>query len=188
VTALKAGGVKILILTVKHHDGFCLWPSQQTSHSVTNSPWRDGTGDVVREVADACRAGGLQFGVYLSPWDRHEPSYGDLPRYNEFFRNQLRELLTNYGPVAEVWFDGACGEGPNGKKQQYDWESYYSLIRRLQPQALIAINGPDIRWAGNEQGLARENESSVQLRNNQRVWYPAECDVSIRPGWFYHAR
>jgi len=199
VAALKPAGVKLLILTAKHHDGFCLWPSRYTEHSVKNSPWRGGKGDVVREVAKACRAGGIKLGLYLSPWDRHEPTYGNSPAYNEHFRNQLRELLTNYGPVAEVWFDGACGEGPNGKRQEYDWLSYYRLVRELQPKALIAISGPDIRWVGNEDGLARENETSVQPVGNAaweaamhpghaQIWYPAECDVSIRPGWFYHAK
>ena len=183
----REAGFKLLILTAKHHDGFCLWPSAYTEHSVKHSPWRGGKGDVVREVADACRAEGLKFGFYLSPWDRHEPTYGDSPAYNEHFRSQLRELLTGYGDVTEVWFDGACGEGPNGKRQEYDWESYYALIRELQPNALIAICGPDIRWVGNEDGVARETEWSVQERNGAPVWYPAECDVSIRPGWFWHA-
>ncbi len=185
VRALKAAGMKLLILTAKHHDGFCLWPSRFTQHCVKNSPWRGGQGDVVREVADACREGGMKFGVYLSPWDRHEPTYGS-PAYNEFFRSQLRELLTDYGPVAEVWFDGACGEGPNGRKQEYDWHRYHRLVRELQPQALIFAD-PDIRWVGNERGIARENESSVQASEGQPDrWHPAECDVSIRPGWFYH--
>lgn len=187
VAALKQAGTKLIILTCKHHDGFCLWPSAYTEHSVKNSPWRDGKGDVVKEVADACREGGVRFGVYLSPWDRHEPAYGDSPRYNEYFRNQLRELLTNYGEIAEVWFDGACGEGPNGKRQEYDWDSYYAVVRELQPKALIAICGPDIRWVGNETGVAREDESSIQPHSAGGVkWHPAECDVSIRPGWFYH--
>lgn len=183
---LKDSGVKLLILTAKHHDGFCLWPSKFTEHSVKNSPWRGGKGDVVREVVDALREKQLRVGLYLSPWDRNQRTYGDSPKYNEYFRNQLRELLTNYGPVDEVWFDGACGEGPNGKKQEYDWPSYYSLIRQLQPDALIAISGPDIRWVGNESGVAREDESSVVKRGDESSWYPAECDVSIRPGWFYH--
>ena len=187
VSAFKDAGMKLVILTCKHHDGFCLWPSQYTEHSVKSSPWREGKGDVVRELADACRRGGLKLGVYLSPWDRNCPKYGDSPAYNEQFRNQLTELLTNYGPIAEVWFDGACGEGPNGKRQVYDWPSYYALIRKLQPDALIAISGPDVRWVGNESGVARETEWSVQTRGGKAVWYPAECDVSIRPGWFYHA-
>jgi alpha-L-fucosidase len=192
VRALKAAGIKMLILTAKHHDGFCLWPSRYTDHSVKRSPWRSGKGDVVGEVAKACREGGVKFGFYLSPWDRHERTYGS-PAYNEFFLNQLSELLTNYGPIAEVWFDGANGEGPDGKRQEYEWARYYALIRRLQPHALIAICGPDIRWVGNESGVARENESSVQPVNRGAqqgaafAWYPAECDVSIRPGWFYHS-
>ena len=140
-TALQDAGVKLLILTAKHHDGFCLWPSRWTEHSVKNSPWRDGKGDVVREVVDALREKNIRVGLYLSPWDRNQPTYGDSPKYNEYFRNQLRELLTNYGPVDEVWFDGACGEGPNGKRQEYDFASYYALIRELQPNALIAIIG-----------------------------------------------
>jgi alpha-L-fucosidase len=184
---LNAAGVKLLILTAKHHDGFCLWPSRFTEHCVRNSPWRGGKGDVVREVVDALREHQTRVGLYLSPWDRNHPSYGDSPKYNEYFRNQLRELLSNYGPVDEVWFDGACGEGPNGKKQDYDWASYYAIVRELQPNALIAICGPDIRWVGNESGVAKEDESSVVRQGDRSVWYPAECDVSIRPGWFYHA-
>ncbi len=185
-TVLRESGVKLLILTAKHHDGFCLWPSKFSEHSVKNSPWKNGKGDVVREVVDALRAEKIRVGLYLSPWDRNQPTYGDSPKYNEYFCNQLRELLSNYGEVDEVWFDGACGEGPNGKKQVYDFPSYYALIRELQPNALIAIMGPDIRWVGNESGVARENESSVQKRDGKSVWHPAECDVSIRPGWFYH--
>jgi alpha-L-fucosidase len=155
-TVLKEAGVKLLILTAKHHDGFCLWPSRYTEHCVRNSPWRGGKGDVVREVVDALREKQIRVGLYLSPWDRNQPTYGDSPKYNEYFRNQLRELLTNYGSIDEVWFDGACGEGPNGKKQAYEWPSYYALIRELQPRALIAISGPDIRWLGNESGVARK--------------------------------
>ena len=225
VKVIKDAEMKMLIVTAKHHDGFCLWPSKYTDHSVKNSPWKNGAGDVVGEVAQACREAGIKFGVYLSPWDRHEKSYGDSPTYNEYFRNQLRELLTNYGDIAEVWFDGACGEGPNGKRQEYDWPSYYKLIRELQPQAVIAIMGPDVRWVGTESGYGRETEWSVvprvaqnldaiagssqqdsvlgayvpgdlmgddlgsrdKIRNaTSLVWYPAETDVSIRPGWFYH--
>lgn len=223
---VKDAGMKTLILTAKHHDGFCLWPSKFTDHSVKNSPWRNGSGDVVREVASACREFGIGFGVYLSPWDRHEKSYGDSPIYNEHFCNQLRELLTNYGEIAEVWFDGANGEGPNGKKQIYDWRSYYKVIRELQPGAIIAIMGPDVRWVGTESGYGRETEWSVipditqnldaiaassqrypldeafvprdltgedlgsrsKLKNAMSLaWYPAETDVSIRPGWFFHS-
>jgi len=200
--ACRAAGMKMLIVTAKHHDGFCLWPSGLTEHSVRKSPWRDGKGDLVGEVSEACREYGLDFGVYLSPWDRHEETYG-TSAYNRHFIGQLEELLTRYGPVAEVWFDGACGEGPSGKKQEYDWGAYYGVVRRLQPDALIAICGPDIRWVGNESGIAREDEASSQevpagdeapLRKFQTpyqdggaVWWPAECDVSIRPGWFYHA-
>jgi alpha-L-fucosidase len=222
--AVKAAGIRGLIVTAKHHDGFCLWPSRFTEHSVKSSLWRDGKGDVVGEVAAACRKGGLKFGVYLSPWDRHEPSYGDSPRYNDHFKNQLRELLTNYGEISEIWFDGACAEGPNGKRQVYDWAGYYALIRELQPGAVISIIGPDARWIGNEAGVTRESEWSVipvarfddlpdekspggiagldaqaaDLGSFERIaavarqggrllWYPGQVDVSIRPGWFYHA-
>lgn len=161
VRVLKEAGMKELILTAKHHDGFCLWPSKYTAHSVRSSPWRQGKGDVVAEVASACRSAGMAFGIYLSPWDRHEASYGDSPRYNEYFENQLRELLTGYGEIAEVWFDGANGEGPSGRRQEYDWESYYRLIRNLQPKAVIAVMGPDVRWVGTETGLGRFTEWSV---------------------------
>jgi alpha-L-fucosidase len=227
VKTFRDAGMKMVIITAKHHDGFCLWPSKYTTHSVAASPWRDGKGDVVGELAAACKAYGLKFGVYLSPWDRHEPSYGNTPAYNQFFRNQLTELLTNYGPVGEVWFDGACGEGPNGQKQVYDWPSYYKIIRELQPDAVIAVMGPDVRWVGTESGYGRDTEWSVlpgtlyhhdsiaaasqqapdedafvprdlmaedlgsrgALKHARSlVWYPAETDVSIRPGWFYHPR
>ena len=203
----KDAGMEMIILTAKHHDGFCLWPSKYTEYSVKNSPWRNGKGDVVRELADACRQAGLKLGLYLSPWDRHEPTYGNTVRYNKFYKNQLRELLTNYGDVAEVWFDGA--KGKDAKDMVYDWNGYYAIVRELQPDAVI-FNGLDIRWVGNESGYARESEWSVMNRNaapfgfiNPRqkdlgslkalgdgqnlIWYPAETDVSIRPGWFYHA-
>lgn len=211
VRVCKDAGMKLIILTAKHHDGFCLWPSAYTEHSVKSSPWKGGKGDVVGEFAAACKEAGIEIGLYLSPWDRHEKTYGDSPKYNEHFCNQLRELLTNYGPVSEVWFDGACGEGPNGKKQVYDWPMFNAVVRELAPNAVI-FNGPDVRWVGNESGLARETEWSVVgvktldglgysldaqgkdlgsldiLRKSQyMVWYPAETDVSIRPGWFYHA-
>ncbi len=191
---LEDAGIRLLILTAKHHDGFCLWPSRYTEHCVRNSPWRNGKGDVVREVSEACRRHGIKFGVYLSPWDRNNPDYGNSPAYNRYFVNQLRELLGNYGEISEVWFDGACGEGPNGRKQVYDWAAYHKVVRELQPNAVIAICGPDVRWVGNESGVARETEWSVQPANptfhgkgKDLVWWPAECDVSIRPGWFYHA-
>jgi len=203
--ACKAAGMKMILLTAKHHDGFCLWPSRHTDHSVKSSPWKDGKGDVVREVSDACRESGLKFGVYLSPWDRHERTYGS-EAYNAFYKNQLRELLTRYGPVVEVWWDGACGEGPNGKRQVYDWDGYTRVVRECQPDAVIFGMGPDVRWVGNEDGLARESEWSVLPKKGpgdqtagdlghrkylvgatEFDWYPAECDVSIRPGWFYHA-
>jgi len=160
VDALKSAGIGGLILTCKHHDGFCLWPSAYTEHSVKNSPYKDGKGDVVKEVADACRKGGIKFGVYLSPWDRNCRLYG-TDEYNDYFCNQLTELLTQYGDIFTVWFDGACGEGPNGKRQVYDWSRYYALIRELQPDACIAICGPDIRWCGNEAGDTRPSEWSV---------------------------
>ena len=201
---LSEAGFKMAILTAKHHDGFCLWPTATTEHSVKNSSWKGGQGDVVREFRDACERYGLKFGVYLSPWDRNAACYGDSPVYNELFVNQLTELLTQYGPVHEVWFDGACGEGPNGKKQVYDWDLFRSTIHRLQPQAVTAIMGDDVRWVGNERGWGRETEWSVTVPGLEPTsadlgsrdvlaeatsvrWYPSEVDVSIRPGWFYHA-
>ena len=206
--AAKAGGFRTLILTAKHHDGFCLWPTETTAHSVRSSPWRDGRGDVLREMVDACRAEGLGVGLYLSPWDRHEPSYGDSPRYNDLYARQLTELLTRYGPLVEVWFDGANGEGPNGRRQEYDWPRVHRLVRELQPNALIFSDaGPDIRWIGNERGTAGDpNWCTVDpatvpypgmsgdhiIRALQHgdadgtVWRPGEADVSIRPGWFWH--
>lgn len=163
VRSLKEAGFKMVILTAKHHDGFCLWPTKTTGHSVAASPWKDGKGDVVRELRDACDKYGIKFGVYLSPWDRNASCYGDSPKYNEFFIEQLTELLTNYGEVHEVWFDGANGEGPNGKKQEYDWTAILSTIRRLQPRAVTAIMGDDVRWVGNERGLGRETEWSATV-------------------------
>lgn len=222
VRTAKAAGIKQVILTAKHHDGFCLWPTRTTEHSVKNSPWKRGKGDVVKEVAEACKKQNMGFGIYLSPWDMNSPLYGS-EAYNDFFVQQLTELLTNYGRIDEVWFDGANGEGPNGKKQVYDFERWYKLIRRLQPAAVIAIMGPDVRWVGTETGHGRETEWSVVPANNMNqesvaansqqglafkpqgdmrgddlgsrkkiqnakalVWYPAETDVSIRPGWFFH--
>ena len=219
VTTLKKGGFKMVILTAKHHDGFCLWPTATTEHSVAHSSWREGKGDVVRELSNACRKHGLKFGVYLSPWDRNAKCYGDSPAYNALFIAQLTELLTNYGQVDEVWFDGACAEGPNGKRQEYDWINILATIDSLQPNAVTAIMGDDVRWVGNEGGRGRTTEWSVTPYTPQSIaggvesnaalgleemsrdlgsrdlvakangvnWYPSEVDVSIRPGWFYHA-
>jgi alpha-L-fucosidase len=204
----RDAGFKAMILTAKHHDGFCLWPTRTTKHSVASSPWRGGPGDLVREFVDACRADGLGAGLYLSPWDRNHPAYGDSPRYNDVYSDQLTELLTNYGPLVEVWFDGANGEGPNGRRQEYDWPRTFGLVRQLQPNAVIFSDaGPDVRWCGNESGFAGDpNWSAVDpaivkvpgmsgphiIRALQHgdpmgtVWRPAEADTSIRPGWFYH--
>jgi len=161
IDAIASAGMKGVILVCKHHDGFCLWPSRYTEHSVRNSPFQDGNGDVVRDVADACRRKGLAFGVYLSPWDMNAPMYGQGKAYDDYFCSQLTELLTGYGKIFSVWFDGACGEGPNGKVQVYDWDRYYALIRQLQPGACISVSGPDVRWCGNEAGDTRESEWSV---------------------------
>lgn len=226
VSAIKSAGMKGLILTCKHHDGFCLWPSRYTRHSVASSPYKGGRGDIVREVSEACREGGVKFGVYLSPWDRNNPCYGSGREYDDYFVNQLTELLTGYGDIFAVWFDGACGEGPNGRKQAYDWPRYYETVRKLQPGACMNVCGPDIRWCGNEAGSTRDSEWSVvplRMRDTEKIasesqqsddacfrqrrisasdadlgsrqvlrdepdliWYPAEVDTSIRPGWFYH--
>ena len=161
IDAAADAGMTGIILICKHHDGFCLWPSRYTEHSVKNSPLDSGRGDVVRDVSEECRKRGLKFGVYLSPWDMHEPTYGQGKPYDDYFCAQLTELLTEYGPLFSVWFDGACGEGPNGKKQVYDWDRYYALIREYQPDACISICGPDVRWCGNEAGDTRESEWSV---------------------------
>ena len=204
----KQAGFRAMVLTAKHHDGFCLWPTKTTKHSVVSSPWRGGKGDVVRDFVNACRAEGLRPGLYLSPWDRNHPAYGDSPRYNDVYIAQLTELLTGYGALAEVWFDGANGEGPNGKKQEYDWPRVWGTVRKLQPNAVMFSDaGPDVRWNGNENGIAGDpNWSSVDpsrvpapgvsgpgvidaLQHGDAmgsVWRPAEADVSIRPGWFYH--
>ncbi len=213
VDTAKQGGMTGLILTAKHHDGFCLWPSQYTTHSVKASPWRNGQGDVVGELAQACATAGLAFGIYLSPWDRNHPDYG-TPAYLTYYRNQLRELLSNYGPLFEVWFDGANGgDGYYGGTYErrhidnttyYDWETTYALVRQLQPDACIFSDaGPDVRWVGNEHGIAGDpcwhtidttglypgNAAPAYLNcgaHHGPHWLPAECDVSIRPGWFYH--
>jgi alpha-L-fucosidase len=215
VRTAKAAGMKGLILTAKHHDGFCLWPSKYTKHSVQYSQWRGGKGDVVRDISAACRRHGLKFGIYLSPWDRNHKDYGK-PEYITYFRNQMRELLTNYGPVFEVFLDGANGgDGYYGgaretrkidRETYYDWSNTWSLIRKLQPDANIFSDaGPDVRWVGNERGIAGETcwatlnreefvpgrADEARLNSGDRPgthWVPAECDVSIRPGWFYHSK
>ena len=163
VRALKEGGFKMAVITAKHHDGFCLWPTKTTRHSVVSSPWKNGKGDVVRELRNACKKYGLKFGIYLSPWDRNAECYGQGDAYNRFFIEQLTELLTNYGEVHEVWFDGANGEGANGKKQIYDWEAIERTIRRLQPKAVTAVMGDDVRWVGNEKGIGRKTEWSATV-------------------------
>ena len=163
VRTLKEAGFKMVLLTAKHHDGFCLWPTKTTAHSVASSSWKNGKGDVVKELRDACDKYDMKFGVYLSPWDRNAACYGDSPKYNEFFIQQLTELLSNYGEVHEVWFDGANGEGPNGKKQVYDWDAFYKTIQKLQPKAVMAIMGDDVRWVGNEKGIGRETEWSATV-------------------------
>jgi alpha-L-fucosidase len=219
IAGLKAGGMKGVILTCKHHDGFCLWPTKTTEHCVKNSSWRGGKGDVVRDIADAARVAGMRFGVYLSPWDRNSATYG-TPEYITLYRQQLTELLTGYGDIFEVWFDGANGgDGYYGgarekrlidKRTYYDWPKTWELVRSLQPNAAIFSDvGPDIRWVGNERGVAGETcwetydpmgidgappmpgfvhdkDGQTGTRNGSR-WMPPECDVSIRPGWFWHA-
>jgi alpha-L-fucosidase len=197
-------GFRTVVLTAKHHDGFALWPTALSHHSVAASTWRGGEGDVVRELADAVAAEGLGLGLYLSPWDRHEPTYGDEEAYNAHYMGQLRELLTGYGPVVEVWFDGAKGE--DARDMRYDFAAWWSLVRQLQPGAVLFSDaGPDVRWIGNERGAAGETNWSTYDRSRVGVgmagieaylntgergapdWVPGECDVSIRPGWFHHA-
>lgn len=200
----KQAGFSGVIITAKHHDGFCLWPSKFSTHTVAQSPWKNGKGDVLKELSAACRDEDLKFGVYLSPWDRNHPTYG-TPQYNDTFKSMLKEVLTRYGPVFEVWFDGANGEGPNGKRQEYDWPGFIGVVRKYQPNACIFSDaGPDVRWVGNEDGYAGETCWYMIDRSkfspghaDQRVlnvgdekgpdWLPAECDVSIRPGWFWRA-
>ena len=209
----KASGAKGIILTAKHHDGFSLWPSKYTEYSVKNSPWKNGKGDLIKELADSCEKYGLKLGIYLSPWDRNHLSYGQ-EEYLEYFRNQLGELLTNYGPIFEVWFDGANGgDGYYGgakdirkvdKKTYYEWDKTTSIVRTLQPKAVIFSDaGPDIRWVGNETGQAKLTSWAPIFKDslypgmvdfnkfssgqeNGTHWIPTETDVSIRPGWYYH--
>jgi alpha-L-fucosidase len=214
VRVARDAGLRGLVLTCKHHDGFCLWPSQSTEHSVKNSPWKGGGGDVVWEISEACRSHGLKFGVYLSPWDRNHADYG-AAAYVEYYRAQLRELLTGYGPIFEVWFDGANGgDGYYGGAREtrnidnrtyYDWDNTWEIVRELQPDACIFTDrGPDTRWCGNESGYAGDpcwstlnieeiwpgHADHNYLNRGDRTgteWLPAEVDVSTRPGWFYHA-
>ena len=220
---LKKSGSKGIIITAKHHDGFCLFDTNYTQHNVMNTPFGK---DIVKMLSESCKKYDLKLGVYLSPWDRHESTYG-TEAYNDFFVNQLTELCQNYGEIFAFWFDGACGEGPNGKKQEYDWDRYYSVIRSYHPDAVISICGPDVRWIGNEGGNVRKsewsvipgdkdsnvlimensqtdadqikemtkklNESSSDLGSREILRYsdglvfkPAEADISITNGWFYH--
>jgi alpha-L-fucosidase len=215
VRTFKETGFKGVILTCKHHDGFCLWPSKYTEHSVKNSPWKNGEGNVVRDVMRACKKYELKFGVYLSPWDRNHADYG-TPAYLEYYRNQLTELFTSYGPVFEMWFDGANGgDGYYGGKREkrsikgstyYEWPTTLQLVRDMEPDVLFFSDaGPGVRWVGNERGTAGETNWNMitpdtlyagkagieKLLNegseNGTHWIPAEVDVSIRKGWFYHA-
>ncbi len=200
----KAAGLKGIIITAKHHDGFCLWPSKYSAHTVRESKWQNGQGDVLRELSAACKEYHLKFGVYLSPWDRNHPTYG-TPEYNQVFANTLGEVLRSYGDLFEQWLDGACGEGPNGKRQEYDWALFHKTIYEHQPHAVIFSDvGPGCRWVGNERGVAgMTNWSTLNVTGftpgygappsdtlnagnmNGEKWIPAEVDVSIRPGWFY---
>ncbi len=221
---LRRVGARGVILTAKHHDGFCLWPTATTEHCIRNSPYKDGKGDIVAELAQSCRKFGLELGLYLSPWDRNADCYGS-DAYNDFYCAQLEELLTGYGPLFTVWLDGACGSYMDGKPvQKYDFGRYFDLIHRLQPDCAISNCGPDVRWVGNEAGICRASEWNVvpafqfdlqKVQDNSQqqadgfavnvdvvsedlgsrevlshfdrfIWYPAEVDVSIRRGWFYH--
>ncbi len=202
----KAAGAKGIIITAKHHDGFCLWPSNFSKHTVRESKWKEGKGDVLKELSQACKAAGLKFGVYLSPWDRNHPDYG-TEKYNTVFAGMMKEIFLNYGPVWELWWDGANGEGPNGKKQVYDWRRYENIVKQYSPRTLVFSDiGPDIRWVGNENGFAGDPNwnflntdgfkrgegappaDTLNHGNYQgKKWIPAECDVSIRPGWFWHS-
>lgn len=224
--AIKASGAKGIIFTAKHHDGFCLWQTQTTEYSVKNSPYKNGNGDVCKELSDSCKKYGLKFGIYISPWDRNSKYYG-TPQYDDFYCSQLNELLTNYGELFCMWFDGACGAALDGKsKQPYDFKRYFKFIHSIQPDCALSICGTDIRWVGNEAGKARESEWCVVPRQlteaeyiselsqqdvndakrlqkvtsemqdigsreflskfDEYTWYPAEVDVSIHKGWFYH--
>ncbi len=203
----KAAGAKGIIITAKHHDGFCLWPSNFSKHTVRESKWKDGKGDVLKELSQACREAGLKFGVYLSPWDRNHPDYG-TEKYNTVFAGMMKEIFQNYGPIWEMWWDGANGEGPNGKTQDYDWKRFENIVKQYSPKTVVFSDiGPDIRWVGNENGIAGDpNWNFLDIEGFKRGlgapptdtlnqgnyrgkrWIPAECDVSIRPGWFWHGK
>jgi alpha-L-fucosidase len=206
VRIAKQAGAKGVIITAKHHDGFCLWPSKYSTHTVRESKWKNGKGDVLKELSQACKEYGLKFGVYISPWDRNHPKYG-TPQYNDVFVNMMKEIFTNYGPIWELWWDGANGEGPNGKKQVYDWDRFKKTVKALSPNTVVFSDvGPHIRWVGNENGIAGKTNwnyldtagytagagapSTDTLNTGNafgKAWIPAECDVSIRPGWFWHS-
>lgn len=201
----KAAGARGIIITAKHHDGFCLWPSQYSKHTVAQSKWKDGKGDVLRELSDACKEYKLELGIYLSPWDRNHPDYG-TDSYNDVFINMMKEVVSRYGPLFEFWWDGANGEGPNGKRQVYDWHRFEQTMRTIAPNTPVFSDiGPDIRWVGNESGFAGTTNwnlldtagfsrgaggpptDTLNSGNmNGKNWISSECDVSIRPGWFYH--
>ncbi|WP_053373683.1 alpha-L-fucosidase [Paenibacillus sp. FJAT-27812] len=197
VRTAKQAGFAYFVLTAKHHDGFCLWPTKTTDYSVKSSPWKNGQGDVVREVADACKEEGIRFGLYLSPWDRHEPCYSDKAAYDDFYAAQLTELLTEYGPLVEVWFDGAGSHG-----REYDWRRIIGIVNQYQPDAMVFNMGvPTIRWVGNEDGVApypcwnTTDSAKLSMYTDDMAtwlpetppWVPAECDVPIRKErWFWH--
>ena len=201
----KQSGAKGIIITAKHHDGFCLWPSKYSTHTIRESKWKNGKGDVLRELSQACKEYGLKFGVYISPWDRNHPQYG-TPEYNDVFVNMMKEIFTNYGSIWELWWDGANGEGPNGKRQVYDWDRFKKTVKSLSPNTVVFSDvGPHIRWVGNENGIAGKTNwntldtvgftpgigapptDTLNTGNIYgKAWIPAECDVSIRPGWFWH--
>ncbi|MFM9910365.1 MAG: alpha-L-fucosidase [Chitinophagaceae bacterium] len=203
----KASGAKGIIITAKHHDGFCLWPSKFSVHTVRESKWRNGKGDVLKDLSGACKEYGLKFGIYISPWDRNHPKYG-TKEYNNIYVQTMKEAVQRYGPIFEMWWDGANGEGPNGRKQVYDFHLFEKTIRTVAPGAVVFSDiGPDIRWVGNESGIAGEtnwnlldtagfargaggpSQDTLNVGNvNGKNWIPAECDVSIRPGWFYHSK
>ena len=201
----KAAGAKGIVITAKHHDGFSLWPSKYSKHTVRESSWMNGKGDVIKMLSEACKKEGIEMGVYISPWDRNHPKYG-TPEYNDIYINTMKELLTGYGKFFELWWDGANGEGPNGKKQVYDFTRFKDSALRYQPQIIIFSDiGPHIRWVGNENGLinstnwnlldtagfkrgegAPPNDTLNTGNYNGKHWIGAEADVSIRKGWFYH--